>query len=165
MPKLRKILLICLVLTALGTIVLPMQIERPLFFFKTSHVNDQMFAQPLVNMRQAFSQEEIRFAKQKTIAAKRIQQSNLMQQKIEMIEHLPSAWVIKVAEVASKTAAVEKVSELQAKGLPAFYQQHLEQYYIMIGPEINLAAVKQWHTQVAKAEPEAVIKKYQPAIG
>lgn len=155
----RQVLLLCLVLTALGTILLPMQIEQPLFFFKAKQVDNRMFVKSLVNPQQIFNEGETRLSAQRELL---IKQLNAISEKPVVNESLPKAWILKVAELTTKESALAQVNELKKQGLPAYYQQQLATYQVVVGPELDLTKIKNWQAKIADKQPETVIKIYQP---
>lgn len=158
--KRRQLLLVCLVLIALASIILPLRFEQPLSFLKSIPIDERLFDQSLFNMRQVFSTEKIRLPPVKTPDTLKMAVFNTVIR--NKAAKFPTAWVVKVATTPSKTLAVKKVKQLEQQGLPAFYTYHADMYRIWIGPEVNLTIVQQWHHQIAACESGAMITRYQP---
>ena len=134
-----------------------MQIEKPLLFFKSTHIDEDIFAQPLFNEQYLFDIE----TKQLTKSKENILKQTIPLSLLEKDHLLKTTWVIKVAQTLSKTQAVKLSEELQAEGLPAFYTKSQSQFDILIGPVIDQSIVKKWLPQVAKLQPHATIQQYQ----
>lgn len=78
----------------------------------------------------------------------------------------PKAWVVQVASFSSKENASNLVEQLRSKGMDAYFRQviadHATVTRVYVGPEINLAKVKQLQRVLAKKFGlSGVVKEYE----
>ena len=161
--KLRHCLLPLLVVTAVSAIVLPMQVEQPLFAFKPTHIDNRMFKHSLVrksDVRQMAHMQET--GHRYTAVARQKHPFFIADSQAATAVEVPEAWVIVVDEKSTETAASEQVASLNAQGLTAFYQMINSQYQVMVGPEIQKSKLVELREKLAETEPDAVIERYLP---